>query len=50
MPAWPHGLCVHRALWSCGEEGKDLAVATFLDNKELYHCIATQLLTKDLKL
>ena len=43
-------VCVCRGLHGCGQEGKDLAVATFQANKELYHCIATQQLKKDLQL
>ena len=43
-------VCVCRGLHGCGQEGKDLAVATFQANKELYHYFATQLLKKDLQL
>lgn len=41
---------LYRALYSCGEEGKTLAVATFKKHKDFYHSVAATQLSKDLQL
>ena len=40
----------HRALYGCDEDGKGLAVSTFVANKQFYHSVAAGLLEKDLAL
>ena len=40
----------HRALYGCDEDGKRLAVSTFVANKQFYHSVAAGLLEKDLAL
>ena len=41
---------IFRDLYACGEEGKQLAVSTFQANKQFYHSVAANQLTKDLQL
>ena len=41
---------LHRDLFACGDDGKQLAVSTFLANKKFYHSVAANQLTKDLQL
>lgn len=41
---------LYKALYGCDEDGKRLAVSTFVANKQFYHSVAAGLLEKDLAL
>jgi leukotriene-A4 hydrolase len=40
----------YRDLYACDEEGRKLAVSTFLAHKQFYHSVAANQLAKDLQL
>ena len=45
-----HPLLWPRELFSCDEEGKDLALSTFMAHKQFYHSVAAKKISKILKL